>query len=44
VDDVFAAGRFSNNMWDMMMKFSDINLDLHNSTLQKPEMGSFFPL
>ncbi|EJL73008.1 DUF5686 family protein [Chryseobacterium populi] len=35
VDDVFAAGRFSNNMWDMMMKVSDINLDLHNATFYK---------
>lgn len=35
VDDVFAAGRFSNNMWDMMMKVSDMNLDLHNSTFYK---------
>lgn len=35
VDDVFAAGRFSSHMWDMMMKFSDINLDLHNSTFYK---------
>lgn len=34
-DDVFAAGRFSNNMWDMMMKVSDINLDLHNETFYK---------
>ncbi|MEY8759419.1 DUF5686 family protein [Chryseobacterium tongliaoense] len=34
-DDVFAAGRFSNNMWDMMMKVSDINLDLHNATFYK---------
>lgn len=31
VDDVFAAGRFSNHMWDMMMKFSDLNLDWHNA-------------
>lgn len=35
VDDVFAAGRFNNNMWDMMMKVSDINLDLHNGTFYK---------
>jgi hypothetical protein len=35
VDDVFAAGRFSNNMWDMMMKVSDMNLDLHNGTFYK---------
>ncbi|GAA4153279.1 hypothetical protein GCM10022217_08830 [Chryseobacterium ginsenosidimutans] len=35
VDDVFAAGRFSNNMWDKMMKVSDINLDLHNATFYK---------
>jgi hypothetical protein len=35
VDDVFAAGRFSNNMWDKMMKVSDINLDLHNGTFYK---------
>lgn len=35
VDDVFAAGRFSNNMWDMMMKISDMNLDLHNGTFYK---------
>ncbi|MBK1895683.1 DUF5686 family protein [Chryseobacterium paridis] len=36
-DDVFAAGRFSNNMWDMMMKVSDINLDLHNGTFYKSQ-------
>lgn len=35
VDDVFAAGRFSNTMWDMMMKVADINLDLHNATFYK---------
>ncbi len=35
VDDVFAAGRFSNQMWDMMMRLSDINLDLHNSTFYR---------
>lgn len=35
VDDVFAAGRFSNHMWDMMMRLSDINLDLHNSTFYR---------
>lgn len=35
VDDVFAAGRFSNNMWDMMMKITDMNLDLHNETFYK---------
>ncbi|SEM41051.1 hypothetical protein SAMN05421856_10364 [Chryseobacterium taichungense] len=35
VDDVFAAGRFSNQMWDMMMKISDLNLDLHNSTFYR---------
>jgi hypothetical protein len=35
VDDVFAAGRFSNNMWDMMMKVSEMNLDLHNGTFYK---------
>ncbi|WP_374460173.1 DUF5686 family protein [Chryseobacterium taeanense] len=35
LDDVFAAGRFSNHMWDMMMKISDINLDLHNSTFYR---------
>lgn len=35
VDDVFAAGRFSNQMWDMMMKISDMNLDLHNSTFYR---------
>ncbi|MDN3694127.1 hypothetical protein QWZ06_18515 [Chryseobacterium tructae] len=35
VDDVFAAGRFNNNMWDAMMKFSDINLDLHNASFYK---------
>lgn len=35
VDDVFAAGRFSNHMWDMMMKLSDMNLDLHNSTFYR---------
>lgn len=37
VDDVFAAGRFSNNMWDMMMKVSDLNLDLHNATFYKSQ-------
>ncbi|MDQ1162904.1 hypothetical protein QE422_003272 [Chryseobacterium sp. SORGH_AS 447] len=35
IDDVFAAGRFSNNMWDMMTKISDLRLDLHNSTFYK---------
>ncbi|WP_312345695.1 DUF5686 family protein [Chryseobacterium binzhouense] len=35
VDDVFAAGRFSNTMWDMMMKLSDINLDLHNANFYR---------
>ncbi len=35
VDDVFAAGRFNNTMWDMMMKVSDMNLDLHNRTFYK---------
>ncbi len=35
VDDVFAAGRFSNTMWDMMMKVNDINLDLHNANFYK---------
>ncbi|MCA6065557.1 DUF5686 family protein [Chryseobacterium sp. RG1] len=35
VDDVFAAGRFNNTMWDMMMKISDMNLDLHNGTFYK---------
>lgn len=35
VDDVFAAGRFNNNMWDMMMKITDMNLDLHNGTFYK---------
>lgn len=35
VDDVFAAGRFSNNMWDMMMKITDMNLDLHNGAFYK---------
>ncbi|KQT26229.1 hypothetical protein ASG22_06045 [Chryseobacterium sp. Leaf405] len=35
VDDVFAAGRFNNAMWDVMMKVSDINLDLHNATFYK---------
>jgi len=35
VDDVFAAGRFNNTMWDMMMKVSDMNLDLHNGTFYK---------
>lgn len=37
VDDVFAAGRFSNNQWDMRMKFSDINLDLHNANFYKSQ-------
>ncbi|PIF44879.1 hypothetical protein CLU96_1875 [Chryseobacterium sp. 52] len=35
IDDVLAAGRFNNNMWDAMMKFSDINLDLHNGNFYK---------
>lgn len=35
LDDVFAAGRFSNTMWDMRMKSSDIALDLHNATFYK---------
>ncbi len=35
VDDVFAAGRFSDTMWDMMMKVNDINLDLHNANFYK---------
>ncbi|WP_267406360.1 MULTISPECIES: hypothetical protein [unclassified Chryseobacterium] len=35
VEDVFAAGRFSNTMWDMMMKVNDINLDLHNANFYK---------
>ncbi|MCJ8153322.1 hypothetical protein MKJ01_06050 [Chryseobacterium sp. SSA4.19] len=35
VDDVFAAGRFSNTMWDMMMKVNDLNLDLHNANFYK---------
>lgn len=35
MDDVFAAGRFSNAMWDVMMKIPDMNLDLHNSTFYK---------
>jgi hypothetical protein len=35
VDDVSAAGRFSNNMWNMMMKVNDINLDLHNAAFYK---------
>ena len=35
VDDVFAAGRFSNNMWNTMMKLTDINLDLHNANFYK---------
>ncbi|KFF07618.1 DUF5686 family protein [Chryseobacterium luteum] len=34
-DDVFAAGRFSNTMWDMMMKVNDINLDIHNAAFYK---------
>lgn len=35
VDDVFAAGRFSNNMWDMMTKINDLNLDIHNANFYK---------
>lgn len=35
LDDVFAAGRFSNTLWDLMMKFADINFDLHNSTFYR---------
>ncbi|MFY1045647.1 DUF5686 family protein [Chryseobacterium sp. GP-SGM7] len=37
VDDVFAAGRFSNTMWDMMMKVNDLNLDLHNANFYKSQ-------
>ncbi|WP_083206678.1 DUF5686 family protein [Chryseobacterium sp. CBo1] len=35
VDDVFAAGRFSNNMWDMMTRINDLNLDIHNANFYK---------
>lgn len=43
VDDVFAAGRFNNTMWDAMMRFSDINLDLHNGNFYKNQKwGAFF--
>ncbi|MDQ1095436.1 MULTISPECIES: DUF5686 family protein [Chryseobacterium] len=35
VDDVFAVGRFSNAMWDLSMKLSDINIDLHNGAFYK---------
>ena len=31
VDDVFAAGRFSNYMWDNAMKLADLNLDIYNA-------------
>lgn len=34
-DDVFAAGRFSNTMWDQMMKVNDLNLDLHNANFYR---------
>ncbi|SHF32083.1 DUF5686 family protein [Chryseobacterium takakiae] len=40
LDDVFAAGRFSNYMWDKMMKLSDINLDLHNAVFYKNQKWS----
>ena len=35
VDDVFAAGRFSNMMWDLPMKVSDIGLDIHNGAFYR---------
>lgn len=35
LDDVFAAGRFSNNQWELMMKLSDINLDWHNANFYR---------
>lgn len=34
-DDVFAAGRFSNTMWDQIMKVNDLNLDLHNANFYR---------
>ncbi|MCD9855998.1 hypothetical protein LUD75_14825 [Epilithonimonas sp. JDS] len=37
LDDVFAAGRFSNHMWDMTMKFSDLNLDWYNANFYKSQ-------
>lgn len=37
LDDVFAAGRFSNHIWDMTMKFSDLNLDWHNANFYKSQ-------
>ncbi|AZA86359.1 hypothetical protein EG349_05950 [Chryseobacterium shandongense] len=40
LDDVFAAGRFSNYMWDKMMKLSDINLDLHNDVFYSNQKWS----
>lgn len=40
LDDVFAAGRFSNYMWDKMMRLSDINLDLHNAVFYKNQKWS----
>lgn len=34
-DDIFAAGRFSNNLWDFSMKFLDIDTDIHNVNFYK---------
>lgn len=43
VDDVFAAGRFSNNMWDMMMNLADNNLDLHNANFYRNQKwGAYY--
>ena len=35
LDDVFPAGRFSNNLWSMREKLGDLSLDLHNSTFYR---------
>ncbi|WP_312079473.1 DUF5686 family protein [Chryseobacterium sp.] len=43
VDDVFAAGRFSNNMWDMMMNLADNNLDIHNANFYRNQKwGAYY--
>lgn len=35
LDDVFAAGRFSNQQWELMMKLNDINIDWHNANFYR---------
>jgi len=39
-DDVFAAGRFSNNLWDNFTKMQDLDLDLHNANFYKNQQIS----